>query len=128
MLQRRSVQLLNVRVSITDIEAEAQDELSGLIHYDELPRKIQLGDGEMQRTIIVPASRQRIIVPIVKANGLKAIASNEDNEWTIELKRGKYRAAFTICADGLEHNIEREFEVRQERPYVTWIQNGTVKL
>jgi hypothetical protein len=128
LLQRRIVQLLNVEIAITDIETEEQDELAGTVYCDEKPRKIQFGDGEVRRTIALPPSKQCVVLPIAGANMSKALAIDEYGKLTTKLHLGKYRASFTIWVDGIENTIEREFEIRQQKPYARWIKDGTVKL
>ena len=128
LLQRYAVQSLGVRIGIIDIEAREQDELSGTVYYDERPRRIRFGDGEATRTIVLPASQECVRLPIARANKSQCLAIGGSSELTTRLRVGTYRTALSIGVDGREYSIEREFEIRQQKPYARWIKDGTVKL
>jgi len=130
LLRRDAVQSLTVEVVIVDIKAEEQDEIAGCIHSDKTARKIQFGEAQVEKkeTIMLPASEQCASLQIVRASELKALASDENGKFNIELHPGEYRAVLIIQIDGKERLRQREFKVSQEKPYVAWEKDGTVKL
>jgi len=131
LFRRDAVQSLTVEVIIVDIKAEEQDEIAGYIYSDKTARKIHFGEVETQETketIMLPASEQCASLQIVRASELKALASDENGQFNIELHPGEYRAVLIIQIDGKERLRQREFKVSQEKPYVAWEKDGTVKL
>lgn len=131
--QRSAAQSLNVKVAIIDINAQEQDEESAIVHCDEKPRIIQFDSGEINETIVLPASEDGVFLHIARAyitrtNEFKAQATDRESRYIIELHDGEYMAEFRLWVDGDTYRKTRSFKISQEKPYVRWVKYGTIKL
>jgi hypothetical protein len=130
---RSAIQSLNVTVAIIDIKAQEQGNDMDIVHCDAKPRKIQFNNGEIKETIMLPASKSGVHLPIARAyitrtNEFKAQATNEDGRYSIELYQDEYIAEFRLWVDGDTYRKKRNFKISREKPYVRWVKYGTVKL
>lgn len=126
-IQRRPVQELSVQLAIMD--TSIHDELFRQIHWDTIARKLRFGDSEEKRRYItLPASKLRATLEIARASDKKSSAIDENGEPKIELHIGRYTAAMTIYADGKRIEVNRDFKVNRDEPFVEWVHKGEFDL
>jgi len=122
-MQRRSVQSLTVSIAIRDMDAEEK-----VVHWDETARKLQFGDDEEHRCIMLPASKYGVNISIARASELKSLAVDENGEPNIELHEGRYKVEMAIWVNGKEIEVSRDFKVSRSKPFIEWVYDGEINL